>query len=148
MYNAYKDFVSLIIKKRRDEMAFQSKGGFQKRNGGAKQPAISVCFSVKQGNGYVKGPSFGLWVNDQGGPAFRGVLKEERLAQVLEFLSNAYDADLPVSLAAFDNKEQGGNGGGGFTGKAPIKNNPFKRQLKQPGEQPKQEENQGEDAPF
>src|SRR5919109_828744 len=81
-------------------MAFQRKQG-----GGGNRPALSVQLSVKQGKGYVKGPSFGFWPNENGGPAFRGSLKEDKLAEVLEFIGNAHEAGLPVIMAMFDNSE-------------------------------------------
>ena len=120
-------------------MLFQRK---RKGNGGHKQPDLSVALSVKQGNGYVKGPSFGLWSNDEGGPAFRGSLKGEYLAQVLEFLHNAYDADIPVGLAVFKNGDKAEGfkkPKSGFT----KKTNPFKKQA-----EPEQEEEDQEDIPF
>ena len=123
-------------------MAFQ-----RKRAGGGNSPALSVQLSVKQGNGYTKGPNFGFWANEQGGPAFRGTLKEDKLAEVLEFLSNAYDANLPVSMAMFDNaagsapaKKPFSNGfkksGASFGAKKP---NPFKRQAEPEGEDSQEE---------
>jgi hypothetical protein len=117
-------------------MAFKK---FNKQASG-KQADLSVQLTVKQGNSYIKGPSFGFWSNDQGGPAYRGTLKEQRLQDVLEFLSNALEAGLPVSMAMFDNseheqpKKQWSGGAGGF--KKPAggfqqqqrKPNPFKQQ--------------------
>lgn len=120
-------------------MAFQRR----KQGGGGSKPALSVALSAKQGQGYIKGPSFGLWANEEGGPAYRGTLKDEYMAQVLEFLSNAYEAGIPVSLAVFDNAERGQGGSpapkkfggfkkaGGFG--APRKPNPFKPQQDQGG---------------
>lgn len=113
---------------------------FQKRKSGGDNPAaFSIALSVKQGKGYIKGPSFSFWPNDQGGPAFKGTLKEDRLAQVLEFLSNAYEENLPVSMAMFDNSE--GKTGGGFKkpgGFKPKKPNPFKprQEEQEEGEEP------------
>jgi len=104
---------------------------FKKRQGDGNRPALSVALSVKQGKGYIKGPSFRFWPNEGGGPAFRGTLKDEYLEEVLEFMANAAEANLPVSLALFDNSEQAPKQGGfkkqgGFP---PAKKaNPFKRQ--------------------
>lgn len=109
-------------------MAFQ-----RKRQGGGNKPALSVQLSVKQGKGYIKGPSFRFWTNDQGGPSHRGNLKEDKLAEVLEFLSNAYDANLPVIMAMFDNSEAPAGGfkksGGSFKKPSGFqkKPNPFKQ---------------------
>lgn len=117
----------------------------RKQGGGHKPPDLSVALSVKQGNGYIKGPSFGLWSNEEGGPAFRGSLKGEYLAQVLEFLTNAYDADIPVGLAVFENDNQGPAkqgfkkpAAGGFKKKP----NPFKKQT-EPEPEEEQEEEEG-----
>ena len=117
---------------------------FQRRQQGGNKPALSVQLSVKQGKGYIKGPSFGFWTNDQGGPAFRGTLKDDKLAEVLELLGNAQEAGLPVGMAMFDNSEQAPASGGfqkpasgGF--KKPAfrakKPNPFKQQEEQ-GDEP------------
>jgi hypothetical protein len=119
---------------------------FGNRKGAGKKPELSVALSVKQGNGYVKGPSFGLWTNEEGGPAYRGTLKGDYLNQVVEFLANAAEADLSVGLAVFDNEEKPGNRAGkpwndGF--KQPAKKaNPFKKQ------EPQEQEEDAEDAPF
>ena|SRR5690242_4354927 len=120
---------------------------FQRRQQGGNKPALSVQLSVKQGKGYIKGPSFGFWTNDQGGPAFRGTLKDDKLAEVLEFIGNAQEAGLPVAMAMFDNSEQAPAGGGfkkpsGFKkqGASPSfaqrKPNPFKPQQEEQGDEP------------
>ena len=125
-------------------MAFQRQGF--KKSGGGNKPALSVQLSVKQGKGYIKGPSFGFWPNENGGPAFRGTIKDDKLAELLEFVGNAHEAGLPVIAAMFDN--QGGGSfqkpsgfkkpsGGGFK-----KPNPFKQQ------QEEQQEETGEGEPF
>jgi hypothetical protein len=121
---------------------------FQRRpQGGGNKPALSVQLSVKQGKGWIKGPSFGFWPNDQGGPAFKGNLKEDKLAEVLEFIGNAHEAGLVVAMAMFDNSEQkpaGFKQAGGFQKKqgfspsgAQRKPNPFKQQ--QPEEDDEQQ---------
>lgn len=112
-------------------MAFQRR---QQQGGGDNKPIFSAKLSVKQGNGYIQGPSIGFWPNEQGGPAYRGTLKGDMLAQVIEFLVNAHEANLSVPITIFDNRRQGGfkqqPGGGGFKqgGFAPKKPNPFKPQ--------------------
>lgn len=123
-------------------MAFQ-----RPSNGGGNKPALSVKLSVKQGTGYIQGPSFGFWPNDKGGPAFRGNLKDALLAEVLEFLSNAHEAGLAVSLAMFDNANQPAPRADGRPSFKPSskpamqrKPNPFKPQ--------QQEEDQQESNPF
>jgi hypothetical protein len=143
-------------------MAFQRRQG---GGGGKNAPTLSVKLSVKQGQEYIQGPSFGFWPNDQGGPAFRGKLSDDRLAEVLDFLSTAYESGLPVSMAMFDNagqrpaaakpafrkpafqKPAGGAskfGSGGFrkpaAGEFNRKPNPFKpveEQEQQEGEEPR-----------
>lgn len=117
-------------------MAFNFKKG---GGGGKKKPALSIALSVQVGEKkYEKGPSFGLWTNDKGGPAYRGTLKDEYLAQVLEFLASAQEAGLPVSLAVFSNDNQASSpapknvfGAGKFG-----KTNPFKKQAAQTQEEP------------
>lgn len=112
---------------------------FKKGGGGKSKPDLSIALSVQVGeNKYEKGPSFGLWLNDKGGPAYRGTLKDEYLAQVLEFLASAQEAGLPVSLAAFSNEERASSpapkkvfGGASKFGKT----NPFKKSA--PQEEPK-----------
>ena len=109
---------------------------FKKKQGGGGKPALSITLSVKQEQKYIKGPSFGLWTNDAGGPAYRGTLKDKYLTEIVEFLGNAAEADLPVSVALFNNKEQGqAPKSGGFQKKA----NPFKKQ---------QQEDKTEDPGF
>jgi len=120
-------------------MAFQRRSGGGRK--GATKPVLSVAMSVKQGNGYIKGPNFGLWDNTEGGPIYRGTLKDDRLGEVLEFLSNAFEAQLPVGLAVFENNE--GQGGGAFkkpggfkkSGGFNKKPNPFKKQQQQEEEE-------------
>jgi hypothetical protein len=113
-------------------MAFQRRR--QQGKQGGNPPTLSVALSVKQGKGYIKGPSFGFWPNEEGGPAYRGTLKDDYLTQVLEFLSNAAEANLPVSMAVFDNSQDGPSKGGfkkpGFQkpGGGFKKPNPFKQQ--------------------
>jgi hypothetical protein len=125
-------------------MAFQ-KQGF-KRSGGGGQAALSLTLSAKSGREYIKCALTGLWVNDAGGPSHKGSLSGDRLAQVLEFLSNAYDAGASVSVALFDNSERPAGGfkkpaSGGFKkpGGFSKKPNPFKKQ--------QEEEESGEEDP-
>ena len=112
-------------------MAFQRR---QQQGGSGNKPVLSAKMSVKQGNSYIQGPSIGFWTNEQGGPAYRGTLKGDMLAQVIEFLVNAHEANLSVPIALFDNREQQGQGGfkkpeGGFKqGGFQKKPNPFKPQ--------------------
>jgi hypothetical protein len=121
-------------------MAFQ-----KRRSGGGSKPAMSVQLSCKVGDGqYEKGPSFGLFINEEGGPAFRSTLKGDYLTQTLEFLSNAYDAGLPVNLAVFDNSEREGKPSGGFKKPGGFKDrkpNPFKKKEQEqeqgPGDEPR-----------
>lgn len=124
-------------------MAFQSKPqgdnhplmAFQPKPQGDKHPVMSIRASIKQGNSYSPGPSCGFWSNDQGGPAFRGTLKGEMLEQWAEFLANAAEVGLSVSLSLFDNsqqapKQQGFRKPAGFQPKQPVqqrKPNPFKK---------------------
>jgi len=123
-------------------MAFQK----YSKQGAGNKPNLSVQLSVKQGKGYIKGPSFGFWTNENGGPAFRGTLKDDKLAEVLEFIGNAQEAGLPVIMAMFDNSEQA-PASGGFKKASPNafkksgasfgakKPNPFKQQEEQ-GDEP------------
>lgn len=73
---------------------------------GGSKPAMTVRLTVKQGNSYVPIGSFGLWVNDQGGPAFRGTLKGDKLNEVAEGLANAIEAGLSVVASVFDNSQE------------------------------------------
>jgi hypothetical protein len=123
-------------------MAFRSPRQFGHKKGAGKKPELSVALSVKQGNGYVKGPSFGLWTNEEGGPAYRGSLKGDYLNQVVEFLANAAEADLSVGLAVFDNEERP-QPGAKKSFQAPKKANPFKKQA-----EPQEQEEDAEDVPF
>lgn len=78
---------------------------FNKRGkGGGNRPHMSIAFSYKKGDEYVKGPSFGLWRNEDGDvPAARGSVKEEYLAELAEFLSKADKRGRTVSAALFEN---------------------------------------------
>ena len=107
-------------------MAFQRR---QQQGGGGNRPVLSAKLSVKQGNRYIQGPSIGFWTNEQGGPAYRGTLKGDMLAQVIEFLVNAHEANLSVPIALFDNQQDQGKKPGGFKqGGFQKKPNPFKPQ--------------------
>jgi hypothetical protein len=119
-------------------MAFQ-KQGF-KRSGGGGSAALSLTLSAKSGKDYIKCPLTGLWVNEDGGPSHKGSLKGDRLAEILEFLSNAYDAGITVSVALFDNSERSE---GGFKKKPAFKKpggsfkkpNPFKKREEESSEE-------------
>src|SRR5689334_20088344 len=90
-------------------MAFQRR---QQQGQGGQQSAFTVKLSAKQGNKWVKGGSFSFWANENGGPAFKGSLKEERLQSILEFLTFALEEGLTVGMSMFDNAEQGRASGG------------------------------------
>ena len=125
----------------------------RKSSGGGKKPDLSIALSCKVGERkYEKGPAIGTWRNEDGGPAFRGSLKEDRLAQVLEFLSNAYEADLPVSVAIFTSdgdapakKKPSFSSGGGLKKPGFSKPNPFKKREE---EEEQGEEGEGDDPDF
>jgi hypothetical protein len=135
-------------------MAFQ-----RKQQGGNTDAAFTVKLSAKQGNKWVEGGSFSFWPNENGGPAFKGSLKEERLQSIIEFLTCALEEGLTVSMSMFDNTQQGRSSGGGFKKQGGFTNafkksgasfgakkaSPFKRQHEE-----QQEEQQGEDnnGPF
>jgi hypothetical protein len=122
-------------------MAFRSPRQFGHKKGAGTKPDLSVALSVKQGNGYVKGPSFGLWINVEGGPSYRGTLKGDYLNQVVEFLANAAEADLSVGLAVFSKNEDRPQK---KSFQAPAKKaNPFKKQA-----EPQEQEQDDEDVPF
>jgi len=129
-------------------MAFQRRQ--QQQQGGNTDAAFTVKLSAKQGNKWVEGGSFSFWANENGGPAFKGTLKEERLQNVVEFLMAALEENLTVSMSMFDNTNYRGfkkqaSGGfkkqGGYTG-LNKKPSPFKRQ------QAEQQDEQGQDNPF
>jgi len=106
---------------------------------------LSITLSAKNGRDYVKSSFTGLWVNEAGGPTHKGSLSGDRLAQVLEFLTNCYDAGMSVSVALFDNSERSGGGfkkaPGGFKkpGGSFKKPNPFKKREEEPSEEETEE---------
>jgi len=132
-------------------MAFQRR---QQQQGGNTDAAFTVKLSAKQGNKWVEGGSFSFWVNENGGPAFKGSLKGERLQNVVEFLMAALEENLTVSMSMFDNTNYRGfkkqsfkpnafsKSGAGFANTMPRKASPFKRQ------QSEQQDEQGQDNPF
>lgn len=77
------------------------------KRGGHKRPQYSVSTSVAIRKGkYLKGPSFGLWLNDSDVPMARGSVKENYLSELVEFLTKAERKDLSVSFALFKNKDK------------------------------------------
>ena len=110
-------------------MAFQR----QQQQPRGKKPAWSLKLSVKQGNSYVAGPGTGFFDNEQGGPAMRSTLKGDRLKEFAEFLFNAHEAGLSVSMSMFDNSQEQQAPKQAFqpkkpTGFAPKRPNPFAKQ--------------------
>jgi len=90
-------------------MAFQ-----RKQQGDNTDAAFTVRLSAKQGNKWVEGGSFSFWPNENGGPAFKGTLKEERLQSIIEFLTAALEEGLTVSMSMFDNQQQQAGKASGF----------------------------------
>lgn len=81
---------------------------FRRNGGGHKHPNLRVSFSVRVGEGkYKKGPSFGLWENEEGGSVkAKGSVKGEYAQALCEFLDHY--GDRGVSVALFDNEEDNG----------------------------------------
>jgi hypothetical protein len=107
-----------------------------KQGGSKPRPDLSTQFSVKQGNGYYKGPSYGVWVNDKGGPAFTATLTPAMVQELAEFFGALAEQRMGCKASTFDNR-QGDNSeskpaSGGFGKKASgfgaKKANPFKAQ--------------------
>src|SRR5690242_21934006 len=80
------------------------------REAAGQQSAFTVKLSAKQGNKWVEGGSFSFWANENGGPAFKGSLKEERLQSIIEFLTFALEEGLTVGMSMFDNQERSSGG--------------------------------------
>ena len=78
------------------------------KRGGHKRPQYSISTSVAVRKGkYLKGPSFGLWINDDNDvPMARGSVKENYLSELAAFLRKAESKDLSVSFALFKNKDK------------------------------------------
>jgi len=67
------------------------------------KPEYSISTSVSPRKGkYVKGPSFGLWLADNG-PMARGSVKEDYLNELVSFLRKAASEDMSVAFALFKN---------------------------------------------
>ena len=78
---------------------------FNKR-GGSSRPKYSVATSVFVRKGkYLKGPTFGLWLADNG-PMARGSVKDEYLEDLISFLQKAAKNEMSVSFALFKNQEK------------------------------------------
>ncbi len=65
---------------------------------------LGVSVMVRKGK-YVKGPTIGLYSNDNG-PIARGSVKEDYLDSLREFLNKAAKHDQSVSFALFKNKKR------------------------------------------
>ena len=70
------------------------------------QYSIGTSVAIRKGK-YVKGPSFGLWINDKSDfPMARGSVKENYLTELIEFLQKCEKRDLSASFALFKNKKE------------------------------------------
>ena len=77
---------------------------FKKASHNKPEYSISTSVAIRKGK-YIKGPSFGLWIVDNG-PVARGSVKEDYLAELTDFLKKAAAKDLSVQFALFRNDEK------------------------------------------
>lgn len=67
------------------------------------RPQYGVVFTAKHGEKYIKGPSVGLWRNDNDGPMARGAVKGEYLVKLAKFLAQVVKNGDTLSVALFKN---------------------------------------------
>lgn len=81
---------------------------YGKSSGNRPHYSISMSVAVQRGR-YEKGPSFGLWVTDNGpgsGPMARGSIKGSYLKELISALRQAAADGNSVSFSLFKNSDQ------------------------------------------